>query len=319
MKGNIYIILLLSFSLLISCGKKDKNAQASNSGTNPDSCLTIALLPTLDCLPVYKAIEIGIFEKEGIVVHVKMMKSQFDAENYVIKNKADGCITDLFRTTEMQGKKIPIRFLLTTKRINTIVTNRMLRINKLKFLNERMIGSTRHSIPDYICDVVTNEIRKELATSKIIDTAIVLRPQINRIYLRNEMLKLKQLDAAIMPEPWGMIAANDGNKVIATYKDYNFSGFAFNTKQYKKKYDLIQKFVKSYNEAVDSLVANNELVISNNSAKLFAITEITDTIVPTEHFSHLKKVTTEQKTTVIEFAKRRNLVNKAYSGDTLTY
>ena len=310
------LTLLLSILLLLSgCSQKEPEKKIPVAAPKADSTqIAIALLPTLDCLPFYYAAQQHIYDSLGLSVRFPVYRSQMDAEQSVIDGKTSGCATDLFRTGWMQGRKIPVRFLFATNREWQLIGNKVLRISNIAQINDRMIGMTRNSVPDYITDFVVSKLKKN---------SQALRAQVNNLAIRQQMMENNQIEIAILPQPQALTALKDGHTALplarSTYE--GFSGLALSTRlihnpAYKDKTGLL---LKGYNEAVKRLTKNDRLTLPPATVKQFMLTEVVDSIHAKKAFSKARTCMPEKVSTALHWLQARGLVSKSYRADTLLY
>ena len=306
---HIAIVSLLIVSILFaSCGKKVKTVKKPRT----DSVhLTLAIVPTLDCLPLYQAVQ-KIYPQKGLWVDLKYYASQMDAEQAVANGEADGCTTDLFRTGWLQSQKRPIRFLFTTDRGWELIANRIYRVSKTEQLGDRMIGMARFSTTDFLCDFVASKVKKQTR---------ILRPQINNIYLREFMLESRQIDAAFLPQPQALVSRKKGNTMIPVSRQSGdgFDGIAISTILLKKQKvaSKIPLLIKGYNQAVEELTKKDKLHLSMKAINLFHLNSIADSIKTKQAFSKASAPTSKKVAEVMQWLHFRNVVTNAYHGDTL--
>ena len=70
-------------------------------------------------------------------------------------------------------------------------------------MRERLVAITRHSTSDYLAD--------EICSITKMPTFEILRPQINDIIIRRQMLASNQVDAVIIPRPHSEYLLQTGN------------------------------------------------------------------------------------------------------------
>ncbi|MBO5467733.1 MAG: ABC transporter substrate-binding protein, partial [Prevotella sp.] len=84
MKRNYFIIIfsVIVTMLLASCGdgKSETEKLAAAEKAADSLALKIAVLPTLDCLPVYVAKELSLFDKQDIDVRLKKYSAHMDCD-----------------------------------------------------------------------------------------------------------------------------------------------------------------------------------------------------------------------------------------------
>lgn len=303
-------VVFLCVCLSVSCGKSSPEQQKKD--INRDSCIIIGLLPALDCVPFYYARENRICERLGLQVKFVFANSQMDLDEYLEKGYVDVAASDIFRTVLQQNKKKNIRFLACSPRKWEVYTNRKLRINKYDHLGDRMIGMARNSVPDYICDSINTKIKP--------GKGILLKPQINDVFLRLQMLNEGQLDAAILPVPLTEKAKSRKHiKLNPSISQEGLAGFSINARSMERHAKELGLLLKAYNAAVDSLKNNPANGITATLLSRFGMDSIPSSIIKSPLLCHLSSPKSKDISTAVSWAKRRKIAHEGYTGDTLVY
>lgn len=248
------VIYIFAFLLLTACGQsyeeKQKMTRAEHARlkTQDSLALKVAVLPTLDCLPVYLAKVHNMFDTLGVSVHLRMLNAQIDCDTALIGGSIEGAVTDIKRVEQMRKKGIKLSVLGNTNAYWQLIANRTARLKDVKQLGDKMVAMTRYSATDYL----TDRVLKNVKTS-----ANVFRIQINDVNVRLQMLLNNEIDAVWLSEPQATTARLYNNPVLKESRDFggNLGVVAFRshalTDQYRKK--QVALFVKAYNAACDSI------------------------------------------------------------------
>ena len=149
MKHLIYIII--SVLLVTACGKsyeetKREAAENRREAMRKDSAaLKVAVLPTLDCLPLYVAEYYQLFDTINGGVRLKRFTAQMDCDTAMERGRVEGTVTDLVRAIRMQQRGTKLRYVTVTNAYWQLITNRNARIHQLKQLDDKMVAMTRFS------------------------------------------------------------------------------------------------------------------------------------------------------------------------------
>lgn len=245
------VICLLPFH---SCGQSEEELQRQSREERlrqlrEDSlALKVAVLPTLDCLPLYVAKERRLFDTLDVDVRLKLFRSQMDCDVEMMKGRVEGCVTDLVRAEWMKSQGMSLRYTTTTAARWQLVANPVARVKQVKQLGDKMVAMTRHSATDYL----TWQMLEGVKT-----TAPVFRIQINDVPLRLQMLQNNELDAFWLPEPQATKARLSKAPVLvdSEEKQIRLGVMTFNEKSLKDKrrQQQLKAFVRAYNSACDSL------------------------------------------------------------------
>ncbi len=250
-------ILLIAVLIVTSCGnsyeeqKRLSKAERYELFRKDSLALKIAVMPTLDCMPVYVASACRLFDTLKVDVNLKRYNAQMDCDTAVANGRVEGLFTDLVRAQRLKNRNIALDYITSTNAYWQLITNRMARLKQLNQLGDKMIAMTRYSVTDYLTDRSLDTVKTK---------AQVFRVQINDVVLRLRMLQNNEMDAMWLPEPQATNARIDNNPVIRDSRDFKvqMGVLAFRSKAMKDKHrqGQLKAFIKAYNMAVDSLNKN---------------------------------------------------------------
>lgn len=216
MKALRYFLFPIPYSLILllflcACTKPEVSLSPEEEARADSLALRVGVMPVLNCLPVYYADSLGLFDDEGIRVKLLPYTAQMDIDTALIRRHAHVAYSDLIRALRLSGEHTPVRAFLSTDEPLSLVTVKGRRVNKIHQLRERMIAISRLCITDYWCE-------------QFIDTGDVVRPdfyrpQVHDVRLRTEMLRTGLMDAAILPEPYTSWMLAAGNIQLAETPD----------------------------------------------------------------------------------------------------
>lgn len=246
------VIILFTFyfclSFFVSCQKEQVVVSPEELHKIDSLALHIAVMPVMDCLPIYYAQRMEMFTDEGLDVCLDEYLSQMDCDTSLTNKHSAIAYTDVARLLLMPDT---VRVLTNLPGKLTLVTAKTKRIKKLKHLQERMIALERHSTSDYWSDQIMKEAGLEQSD--------IYRPQINDVRLRKTMLTEQLVDAALLPEPYATEAMMAGNKKLTCKLSEEsipqFNCLAVLGKTYKDslRNRQITTFLKVYDNAVNRL------------------------------------------------------------------
>lgn len=249
------ILLLLATILLIAgCGqsyeetKRLTKAQRLKLWREDSAAFKIAVMPTLDCLPVFIAKDHQMFDTV-VDIRLKKFTAQMDCDTALMRGRVEGAISDLVRTERMKQQGTPLKYVAATNAYWLLISNRQLRMSNLKHLDDRMLAMTRYSVTDLLGDLAVDSAK--------LKTERVFRVQINDVNIRLKMLENNEMDAMLLTEPQATQALLGKHKVLLDTRklDMQMGVFAFCTKGMddKNRRRQMDVFLKGYNEACDSL------------------------------------------------------------------
>ena len=251
-KAMKYIYLMvLTVLLMAGCDrhkptadKADDNYQAADSAT-----LKVAVMPTLDCLPLYVAESCGLFEQQGADIRLVPFMAQMDCDTAFARGHVEAMVTDLVRAERLRQQGIKVGYVTATDLSWLLLTAKHARIKQLKQLDDKMIAMTRFSATAMQAD--------QLVDSAGLATERVFRIQVNNVLTRLNMLENGIMDAMLLPEPQATTARLAKHPVVMDSRDKGIwlgvvaarpSCIADNFRQQQ-----VRCFVGAYNAACDSI------------------------------------------------------------------
>lgn len=285
------LIGIVAALVLFSCGqsyeetKRITKAQRLKLFREDSAALKVAVMPTLDCLPIYLAKDHQMFDT-AVDIRLKRFAAQMDVDTALMNGRVELGVTDLVRAERMMKQNTPIEYLTSTNAYWQLITNRSARITNLKHLDDKMLAMTRYSVTDLLGDLAVDSAK--------LKTERVFRIQINDVNIRLKMLENNEMDALLMTEPQAAQARLLKHKAILDSRnlDLQMGAIVVRSKgmdgSARKK--QMAAFVKGYNMACDSINANGvakyrDLVMKYCSVKREAV----DTIPKNLKFSHVTK------------------------------
>ena len=247
------IIGITAAVMLASCGAPaDSTVAVSTATENDTASLTVAVMPTLDCLPLFVAHDRGLFSKHDVSVRLVEYTAHMDCDTALQNGSVDGMMSDLVRTEYMQKRNdsIRLRYVTATELHWQLITNKTARLRHMAQLDDKMIAMTRHS--------ATARIADDVAEKGGISPERLFRIQINDVGVRLSMLETGVMDAVLLPEPQATQARRAGGNVIMDTRQqqdvrYGVLAFVDHRIASTEKKRLLEGMMAAYNEACDSI------------------------------------------------------------------
>ncbi|MCF0199047.1 MAG: ABC transporter substrate-binding protein [Bacteroidaceae bacterium] len=242
------LLSILILFMLASCNQQ--GAMLSSDEQAADSLvLRVATLPVEDCLPVYYAQRMGLFDSCGVRVNIQEYQSQMDCDTALVRLHSDIGYTCLPRIYVLQSQGDTLLPQFYTSGRMYLVSAKTKRLKKTKLLQDRIIGIERNSTADYFAD--------QIITSAGLKTSDIYRAQINDVQLRTSMLNGQLVDAALLPEPYATLAECEGNYRLVSIPDstLHFCCWAISSKTSRKKTlgQRIEQFASAYRKAANAI------------------------------------------------------------------
>ena len=277
--------------LIIGCGqsydetKRLKQEKRTRELREDSAALKVAVMPTLDCLPLYVAEEREMFDTV-VDIRLKCYTAQMDCDTALQRGRVEMAVSDLVRAERMKGEKLKLHYLTSTNAYWLLIGNRNQRITNLSHLDDRMLAMTRYSVTDLLGDLAVDSAK--------LKTERVFRIQINDVNVRLKMLENNEMDALLMTEPQAAQARMLKHKVLLDTRklDMQMGAIVMRSKylEEKNRRRQMEVLIKGYNAACDSINqygvgTYGDLIMKYCKVKREAV----DTIPKNLKFSHIEK------------------------------
>ncbi len=251
---KIFTIIWLCL-LLAACGqsyeetKRITRQQRREAAKKDSAAFKIAVMPTLDCLPLYVAQYYELFDTLQGGVRLKFYRAQMDCDTAIERGRVEGVVTDLVRAVNMTKRGTELRYVAATNAYWQLITNRNSRVRQLKQLDEKMVAMTRYSVTDMLTDFAVDSAK--------LDHDHVYKVQVNDLHVRMQMLQNNIIDALCFTEPQATRARQMKHHTILDTRAMNWQMgvIAFREKEVRRsgRAKQLGQFIKAYNQACDSI------------------------------------------------------------------
>ncbi len=287
MKHWKFSLLFAALSVLVACGpnvenqRKQSREERAASLRADSAALKIAVLPTMDCLPLFIAVDDSSFKHAGLDVRLRQRNAQMDCDTLMKGGHVEGIVSDLIRTERLQRQGTPMKYVAATNANWQLIGNRKARLKNVSQLSGKMIAVTRFSATSYLADLAVKEAKAK---------EDVFRIQINDVNVRLRMLLNNEMDAMLLPEPQATTARLWKNNVLmdAASKDIRLGVIAFNAKALddESRKEQLKLFVKVYNQTCDSINKNGVKHYATVISKYMGTDEKTIKALPKMYYPH---------------------------------
>ena len=257
-KMTYFAVFMAAVAFMSACGnsyqesKRLSRLERQRLAKEDSAALKIAVMPTLDCLPLYVAREYKWFCDGKTDIRLKYFTSQIDCDTAILNGRVEGAVSDLVRVARMNKSGAKVKPQIATAAYWQLLTNRNSRIRQLNQLDDKMVAMTRYSVTDMLADHVVDSAK--------LKSERVFKVQINDVNVRLQMMLNNEMDAMFVTEPQATLARLAKHKVLLDTRKMNWhmGVIAFREKPMKdvdrkRQYDV---FVKAYNQACDSINKN---------------------------------------------------------------
>ena len=217
------------------------------------AALKVAVLPTLDCLPLFVAKERALFDT-AVDIRLKQFTAQMDCDTAFQRRRVELAVSDLVRmerwkVEKVKGEKVTPKYLTATNAYWLLIGNRNQRISDLKHLDDRMVAMTRYSVTDLLADLAVDSAK--------LKPERVFRIQVNDVNVRLDMLENNEMDALLLTEPQATQALLKKHHVLLDSRKLDLwmgviveDSVTMNDANRQKQ---LKALVDGYNRACDSL------------------------------------------------------------------
>ena len=196
---------LFTFSILmhVSCiGRQEATQPKADSTAVDTSVVRVAVMPALNCLPVFYADRSGLADSLGLPMELLRYQAQMDIDTAILRGHVDIAFTDLIRLARL-SKQVALSPFASCDEPLSLISLKTKRVKRINQMKEQMIAVSRLSATDYWCDRLLDSTRTSHDD--------IYRPQVNDVRLRAEMLRQGLVDAAMMGEPFATWMASLGH------------------------------------------------------------------------------------------------------------
>lgn len=222
---------------------------AACSKPGADKKLTVGIMPDTDSIPYIIALKNGYYKDEGIDVNFEHFKSARDRDSALQGGLLDGVITDMLAV--IFANEGGIRLITPARTYGDIklIASGDSGIKSVKDLAGKKVGLSTNTIMEYTFDMMLDAYG--------MSNADIGKVEIPKIPSRLEMLMGGKIDAAIMPDPLGILAVRNNGALLcsmeAMEEDIQSGIMAFTEKALSEKKAQVRAFFKCYDKAVDYL------------------------------------------------------------------
>ena len=190
--GMVVSLLIMGCGLSYDETKRLKQEKRTRELREDSAALKVAVMPTLDCLPLYVAEERELFDTV-VDIRLKCFTAQMDCDTALQRGRVEMAVSDLVRAERMKSSKLKLHYLTSTNAYWLLIGNRNQRITNLSHLDDRMLAMTRYSVTDLLGDLAVDSAK--------LKTERVFRIQVNDVNVRLDMLENNEMDALLTTQP----------------------------------------------------------------------------------------------------------------------
>lgn len=267
--------------LLASCSSDSDKQEVRHHGTP----ISIGVTTTLDCLPYFIAQETALDEQMGIHLSLHTFGSKADCDTAFVNGSVCAILTDYTRADHIKSVMEQIRTKKNKPADSVYVyphdnlqlylfTNSKSRIREGKQLLDKVVGVDRQGTDAVMARALLDSVK--LAEDK------AFLVQMQSYDVRQHMLMINTIDAAVIPEPYASQARKAGHRALisgSTVKGRK-AGVLMARANSQKLRDL-------YNRACDSINRNGIHAYDSVISKHYTIPQSALSAIPAHKFKKL--------------------------------
>lgn len=308
---TVFSTVVVAALLLAACaGSAPAPATATPVVATPvPVTIKVALLPIMDGLPIFVALQNGYFEANGVTVELVPVGSAAERDQVIQGGGADAMINDMISTALYNKDKVQV------------VSVGLARTATDKYPQYRILASAQSGITDVqglkgveigISDgTVIAYTTDRLLQAEGLAPADIKTVAVPKIGDRVALLGSGELKAANLPDPAASLAINSGAVVIVDdtkHPEYGFSLYTFTASFVAAHPEAVSAFLAAVSKAAadinadktkwDSLLADKKLLPQPLQGQ-YTLPDFPTTGVPTE----------KQFADVLSWAKDKGIVS----------
>ena len=252
------LLAIIATIMLASCSQRQEATQFDADSTGIDTTvLRVAVMPAINCLPVFYAERTGLADSLGLEMELLRYQAQMDIDTAITFGHADIAYTDLIRIAKLNKAKVTLSAFASCDEPISLISLKTKRVKQVNQMKEQMIAVSRLSATDYWCDRLLDSTRTSYDD--------IYRPQVNDVRLRAEMLRQGLIDAAMMGEPYATWMTMLGHKRLFLSKGKQPQLYAWANISATKKQQKV--FLNILKEATEQLGKPSEAALLRDILK----------------------------------------------------
>ena len=252
MKKLFFLCTLILVVVLGACASDSSDAP-QDSDTDLDkaqeavdlSPVRFGIMASIDAIPIVIAQERGLFEAAGLDVELEFFANARDRDAAFQTGNLDGVMTDLVAVGMFQEGGFNVRATGVTTGRFTLVTSS--EVGGLEDIAGKTIATLQNGAPTLILDQM-------LASVGLTLDDVVLE-EVPAVPNRLELLLNRQVDAALIVDPFSTIGVADGLHALIHNTDIDFTPIvtAFTEEFIETHPEALVAFYQAFDDAVDFL------------------------------------------------------------------
>ena len=281
----------------------------STKNTKESQTIVLGVMSSMDYLPLAVAQRESYFEKHGVDVKIQKFLSANERDAALQSGVIDGTVTDYTSAVLLKAGGFDLEITSKCQAPFYIVAGKGSGIDDLEGLKNKKMAVSQNTVIDFCVDMALASVG---LTEKDIE-----KVEINKIPLRMEMMRNKRIDATGLPEPLGLIAKNEGCKILTSMEEvgYTVTGIVFTRKAIDSKSSDIEKMYAAYDDGVEYLKNNPLNSIADVLVKELGFPEplVMQAQIPNYTKAQAPSTSDKDILAVIEWLSKKGLIDENFS------
>lgn len=279
--GLIFTIILVFTMVLSACGSKEASTGESSgsSSTNKATTIRLGIFKNVTHAPGYVALDQGILQKlvgDNIKIEVMAFDNGSDFSRAIATDEIDIGFVGPGPSTNQFLKSKNFRVISGSNNGGAVlIANTKSNVNSVKDLNGKVVAiPTKGSTNEISLRLLLKQEGLKVTTDTTGVQIIARAPADTKVAMMQ-----KELDAALIPEPWGTQMVQEGvakiitdwDKIPPNNGDYPLTILVASDKFLKDNRDFAKKVIKANIDAIDFIKKNPDKAyesINNQLKKL---------------------------------------------------
>ncbi|MFZ5650349.1 MAG: ABC transporter substrate-binding protein [Bacillota bacterium] len=243
MRFNKYICLVVILAVVAVAG----------CGGKKEEKIRIGLLPIVDSLPFYVAMEKGFFQDEGLNVQIINFDSAMERDSALQAGEIDGTLGDVLAVAALNNSGTGVKMV-------SLGLGETGKEGRFAILSSPGSGITRpEELKNVPVAISTNSIIEYVTDNLLLDQGLkpgeIKKESIPKIPVRLNMLLENKIKAACLPDPLAALAQSKGARLVADDTSANLSQTViyFRNDYLNKDSKAVTKFLKAYGRAAGEI------------------------------------------------------------------
>lgn len=293
------ITLLVLALLMAACGDKGNDTKTASRAAKAPSAKTLrmAVMPTMDCLPLYLAADKQWFDTTQVDLRLHTFTAQMDCDTAFAGGSVDATVSDIFRIERLKKLGTDAEYFTGTNAYWLLLADRSARVKRISQMGDKMIAMTRYSVTDYLTDEALRGQKMKNPAYKV---------QINSVNVRLQMFRNHEMDAAWFTEPQATQALRTKPSTINDSRKMKVeAGVIAFRKGYMSNGRRMKAFANGYNRAIDSLAHFGAAHYADILRSRYGLSEEDIKALPRLEWKHAAMPTTKMEETARRYAPSR--------------